>query len=112
MIKDAGPQDILDPALETFPIDCIKVVGRQKPALCYTLISKLTRQNGKILEKHSEFFVHYSAGDFLKASLVLKELVKFDTTLQHYYFMMLQRCEELNASEKNDWKGFYEASTK
>ena len=112
MVKDAGPQDILDPALETFPIDCIKVVGRQKPALCYTLISKLTRQNGKILEKHSEFFVHYSAGDFLKASLVLKELVKFDTTLQHYYFMMLQRCEELNASEKNDWKGFYEASTK
>ena len=111
-INEAGRQNILDPTLETLPIDCIKVVGRQKATMCYTLVNKFLLQNEKILQKHREFFDHYSAGKFLEARLVLKALVKFDTTLQHYYSMMLQRCEELQARGQNDWKGFYELSKK
>lgn len=111
-INEAGRQNILDPTLETLPIDCIKVVGRQKATMCYTLVNKFLFQNEKILQKHREFFDHYSAGKFLEARLVLKALVKFDTTLQHYYSMMLQRCEELQARGQKDWKGFYELSKK
>jgi len=93
-------------------LDIVKVKGKDEPVAIYTVVSKgcADKEKEQELQVYESAWKLYKEGDFRAAKDTFAELSKkYDKFLYRLY---LQRCEYLQKSMPENFKGIFEFTTK
>ena len=92
-------------------IDNIKVMGKEKPTNCYTMLNPTELKTFNV-SKHKKFMDLYKEGKFDEAIKFTNDITNSNTPLKSYYKMLNQRIVGLKSQKDLKWKGFYELDRK
>jgi adenylate cyclase len=98
-------------------LDCIAVKGKTQGVNIFTVLETDSNSMVEYLqtrELHDLMLAHYREQKWSSALNLLEKLKgEFDSNMDHYYDMMIERIGELReANLPNDWDGVYRATSK
>ena len=107
-------EDSLDMTLdfEYVELDLIAVKGKTEGIRIFTvLMESMDDEQWKLI--HNKFLIEYRDGNFQQAIDEINKLQENGpVTLQEYYAVMLDRCQDMLINPPKDWDGVYVATSK
>jgi adenylate cyclase len=110
--------DMVQDEYFTLELDCIAVKGKKEGVNIFTVLTVPNVGVGPeymlAREQHLEMLSAYRSQNWTKAIKLVNELKgEFDTQMDHYYDLWLERIEEMkHAKLPKDWDGVFRATSK